>query len=257
MSTGRAVGIGFGILLLVVAVAGIFIAGIVGLLNSLPDPQAREAEPPRPLVDFAPPAAAPQAAEASTSGAFRELADPEWLAETAAAHGIPPRALAAYAAADIRTRLESQCSVGWNTLAAIGWVESRHGRLQGGAIDDDGVARPAIVGIPLDGTNNTLAIPDTDGGALDGDTEWDRAVGPMQFIPETWSRWAVDATGSGTSSPHNIDDAALTAARYLCRLDGGLDTEEQWIRAVLSYNNSRSYQQQVATTAERYAEAAD
>ncbi|ROR72169.1 transglycosylase-like protein with SLT domain [Bogoriella caseilytica] len=249
-------GTAIGVLLLILVVGALVIAGIVGFLNALPDP-AREAEAPRPIVDSATPAAAPEASGPETPGAFRDLADPDWLDRTAAAHGIPRRALAAYAAADIRTRQESQCTVGWNTLAAIGWVESRHGRLQGGSIDDDGVARPHIIGIALDGTNNTLAIPDTDGGALDGDTEWDRAVGPMQFIPETWSRWAVDAGSTGNASPHSIDDAALAAARYLCRLDGSLETEEQWIRAILSYNNSLSYQQQVATRAERYAEAAD
>ncbi|MGO2112185.1 MAG: murein transglycosylase, partial [Pseudoclavibacter sp.] len=109
--------------------------------------------------------------------------DPEWIAQTAAAPGIPERALTAYAAADIWAADTLGCAAGWNTLAGIGWVESHHGSLQGGAIDADGVARPSIVGIPLDGKNGTMAIPDTDGGELDGDTTWDRAVGPMQFIP--------------------------------------------------------------------------
>ncbi|WP_105567101.1 lytic transglycosylase domain-containing protein [Microbacterium halophytorum] len=198
-------------------------------------------------AEVATPAAAPTAEDGT--------ADPAWLAETAQATGIPERALAAYAAADVGAGTEG-CAVGWNTLAGIGWVESHHGTLQGGAIDADGVARPAIVGIPLDGTNETMAIPDTDGGAFDGDAAWDRAVGPMQFIPETWARWAVDASGDGRADPHSIDDAAATAARYLCRLDGTLADGEQWIRAIRSYNDTLDYQTRVATAAERYAAAA-
>ncbi|MTE22998.1 hypothetical protein [Microbacterium sp. ZXX196] len=180
-----------------------------------------------------------------------EAGDEAWVADAARATGIPERALAAYADADRWARRELGCAVGWNTLAGIGWVESHHGTLQGGAVDADGVARPHIRGIPLDGTNETLAIPDTDGGALDGDAEWDRAVGPLQFIPETWRIWA-----SAGADPHNIDDAARTAARYLCRLDGTLDTEEAWIRAVRSYNDTLDYQQRVAAAASRYADAA-
>ncbi len=39
--------------------------------------------------------------------------------------------------------------------------------------------------LPLNGANGTQAIRDTDAGQLDGDSIWDRAVGPMQFIPST------------------------------------------------------------------------
>ena len=147
------------------------------------------------------------------------------------------------------------CTVGWNTLAGIGWVESHHGALQGGSIEADGVARPGIIGIPLDGTNKTMEIRDTDGGAFDGDAEYDRAVGPLQFIPETWRIWGVDVSGDGVADPHNIDDAAATTARYLCRLDGTLETDETWIRAVRSYNDTLDYQTRVATAAARYADA--
>jgi membrane-bound lytic murein transglycosylase B len=181
--------------------------------------------------------------------------DDAWLDATAEATGIPRRALSAYVAAANRASADG-CEVGWNTLAGIGWVESHHGALQGGSIDADGVARPQIVGIPLDGTNNTMEILDTDGGAFDGDTVYDRAVGPMQFIPETWRIWAVDASGDGVADPHNIDDAAATTARYLCRLDGTLASDETWIRAIRSYNDTFEYQTRVATSAERYAREA-
>ena len=182
--------------------------------------------------------------------------DDTWLEQTANATGIPRRALSAYVAAANRASAEG-CEVGWNTLAGIGWIESHHGTLQGGRVEDDGVARPSIIGIPLDGTNNTMEIRDTDGGAFDGDTVYDRAVGPMQFIPETWRIWGVDVSGDGVANPHNIDDAAATAARYLCRLDGTLATDDTWIRAIRSYNDTLDYQTKVATRAERYAREAD
>ena len=100
--------------------------------------------------------------------------------------------------------------------------------IQGGSIGDDGVADPAIIGIALDGSS-TDAITDTDGGELDGDAEWDRAIGPMQFIPETWQALALDGNGDGVLDPQQIDDAALTAAAALCgprrrpHRSGGLD----------------------------------
>ncbi len=46
--------------------------------------------------------------------------------------------------------------------------------------------------------------------------EYARAMGPMQFIPETWKLYGVDANNDGIISPDNFDDAALSAAGYLC-----------------------------------------
>ena len=51
---------------------------------------------------------------------------------------------------------------------------------------------------------------------LDGEPEYARAMGPMQFIPETWKLYGVDANNDGIISPDNFDDAALSAAGYLC-----------------------------------------
>ncbi|WP_460818181.1 lytic murein transglycosylase [Microbacterium petrolearium] len=244
---------GVGTVVGVVALVGVLaVWGVVTLVGALSG--FRPAQAWRPATSAPAPPDPLSAAPAEAPGSAGEAADPIWLAETAWATGIPERALRAYVAADARARAEG-CAVGWNTLAGIGWVESRHGTIHGGAVDADGVARPEIRGIPLDGTNRTLAIPDTDGGALDGDTEWDRAVGPLQFIPETWGRWAVDADGDGTASPHSIDDAAATAARYLCRLDSTLEDADAWIRAVRSYNDTLDYQTQVARAAVRYASA--
>ena len=88
------------------------------------------------------------------------------------------------------------------------------------------------------------AIPDTDGGRLDGDAAWDRAVGadavPAGDLDEVGRR----ANGDGAApDPQNIDDAALTAARYLCAGGGDLATAPGWWHAVLTYNRSVTYGQ--------------
>ena len=46
---------------------------------------------------------------------------------------------------------EPSCELAWNTVAAIGRIESIHGAVNGSRIHTDGVARPRIRGIPLDG----------------------------------------------------------------------------------------------------------
>ncbi|MGO2634339.1 MAG: lytic murein transglycosylase [Galactobacter sp.] len=76
--------------------------------------------------------------------------------------------------------------------------------------------RPGIYGIALNGGDKVAAIPDTDQGKLDGDTKWDRAVGPMQFIPSTWASVKQDGNGDGMVDVQQIDDAALSAGIYLC-----------------------------------------
>ena len=184
-----------------------------------------------------------------------ELAHTGWLADTAERTEIPPRALAAYAGAALRlARTQPECGIGWNTLAGIGMVESVHGTYLGARADDDGTVRPAIIGIPLDGSEGVMAITDTDDGALDEDVEWDRAVGPMQFIPATWADHAEDGNLDGEADPHQIDDAALTAARYLCESGGDVTTDDGWATALAAYNRSVSYANDVADLAGSYAE---
>ncbi|KIF03325.1 hypothetical protein PL81_24915, partial [Streptomyces sp. RSD-27] len=92
----------------------------------------------------------------------------------------------------------------------------------------------------LDG-NGFADIPDTDGGAYDGDARHDRAVGPMQFIPSTWAAWGQDGNGDGRRDPNNVYDAALAAGRYLCAGGRDLRTGAGLDRAVLSYNQSAEY----------------
>jgi membrane-bound lytic murein transglycosylase B len=144
------------------------------------------------------------------------------------------------------------CGIPWWALAGITRVESRHGQFGGSTLLYSGNTSQPIIGIPLDGENNTAVIPDTDGGALDGDPVYDHAVGPMQFIPSTWRRWARDGNGDGVADPNNIYDAAATAARYLCA-SGPMQTDADMTRGFLSYNHSDTYAATVLRFAKGYA----
>lgn len=196
----------------------------------------------------------PQASPADTGTAEPLTA---WAASLSDKTDIPARALRAYAIADLVMRTQNPtCRVSWATLAGIGRVESHHGTIGGLSLGEDGRPSRPIIGIPLDGSPGVKAIADSDGGTLDGDTTWDRAVGPMQFIPTTWARYAVRANGDGRNpDPQNIDDAALAAARYLCSGERDLGTGAGWWAAVLAYNNSTEYGQNVYSGADAYARA--
>ncbi|MEU7468022.1 lytic transglycosylase domain-containing protein [Streptomyces sp. NPDC044984] len=153
--------------------------------------------------------------------------------------GIPATVLRAYRAAETSVgRTDPGCRLPWELLAAIGKVES--GQARGGAVDRNGTTRGRITGPPLNGRGFAL-IRDTDGGAHDGDTVYDRAVGPMQFLPSTWARWGTDGNGDGRADPNNVFDAALAAGHYLCAGDRDLGRAADLDRAILSYNHSRPY----------------
>ncbi|GAA3843867.1 hypothetical protein GCM10022226_78570 [Sphaerisporangium flaviroseum] len=87
--------------------------------------------------------------------------------------GIPGAYLRLYA-----TAARSCPGLSWNVLAAIGKVESDHGR------------------------NNGLSSA----GAL----------GPMQFLPATFAAYAVDGDSDGDTDINDPADAIATAAHYLC-----------------------------------------
>ena len=134
-----------------------------------------------------------------------------------AASGIPEVALRAYEAATASLAASDPgCALPWWLLAGIGRVESNHGRFAGAVLLEDGTSSPPVIGIPLDGREGVALIRDSDDGLLDGDTTYDRAVGPMQFIPTTWAGWQSDGDGDGRADPHDVHDAALAAGRYLC-----------------------------------------
>ncbi|WP_019546476.1 lytic murein transglycosylase [Streptomyces sulphureus] len=164
--------------------------------------------------------------------------------------GIPATVLAAYRKAERSVgRTAPRCRLPWELLAAIGRVES--GQARGGDVTAEGTTRRPILGPVLDG-DGFARITDTDSGRYDGDRTFDRAVGPMQFIPSTWAAWGADGNGDGRKDPHNIFDAALAAGHYLCAGERDLAVKADLERAVLSYNHSRDYLRTVLSWFEFY-----
>ncbi len=167
--------------------------------------------------------------------------------------GIPVRALEGYRkAATLVDSADHACHIDWALLAAIGRVESNHARFGGNQLDAAGVAQPGIIGIPLDGTNGTARITDSDRGLLDRDTVYDRAVGPMQFIPSTWQVVGVDADRDGVKNPQDMTDSASAAGIYLCSGPGDLSIPGELHAAIMRYNASDSYVQMVTDLAATY-----
>lgn len=162
-------------------------------------------------------------------------------------------ALDAYVkAASALRAVRPQCGLRWQVLAGIGRVESAHGTYLGRHLAHDGKVSEDIIGIPLDGNNGTALITDTDGGTIDGDTTYDRAVGPMAFIPSAWRSYGRDGNGDGRADPQNMYDAALAAATLLCARGTALDTEAGLRRAAFGYNQSKDYVDKVVGFVQRY-----
>ena len=198
--------------------------------------------PPRPAM--AAPGSTPPAVRLQPAALVR-------TGEALSASGIPAVALRAYQrAANVSP---AGCHVSWPLIAAIGRVESDHGRFGGAVLAPDGLSSPPILGPVLNGSGGTARILDTDHGRLDGDPAYDRAVGPMQFIPSTWARYGVDGTGDGRADPFDIVDAAQAAASYLCAAGGDLASPAGPARAVLAYNHSPAYVATVLALAATYA----
>lgn len=132
----------------------------------------------------------------------------------------------------------TSCNLPVSLLAAIGQIES--GSAGGRQIGADHVVRPGIFGPLLDG-GPFATIPDSDHGRIDGNSTWDRAVGPMQFIPSTWARSGVDGDGDGRADPQNVYDAAWSAAGYLCNYGRDLSVPAELRAAIYAYNQSDAY----------------
>ncbi|MCW2707286.1 MAG: Lytic transglycosylase catalytic, partial [Frankiales bacterium] len=101
----------------------------------------------------------------------------------------------------------------WKVLAAIGQVESDHGRNVG----------PSSAG----------------------------ALGPMQFMPSTWAQYAVDGDGDGKADIMNPYDAVPAAALYLCRNGAGLGGQALY-DAIFNYNHADWYVREVLAIAAAY-----
>ncbi|RZT13569.1 membrane-bound lytic murein transglycosylase B [Kribbella sp. VKM Ac-2569] len=156
------------------------------------------------------------------------------------ASGIPGTVLAAYqkAARDLAMSMPG-CHITWPLLAGIGKVESGHA--SGGKVDANGNTRGKILGPVLDGGPGMASIADTDQGVYDGNATWDRAVGPMQFVPGTWNAFGADGNGDGLKDPHNVFDASRAAGDYLCSGGANLSDPQGLVQAVLRYNHSMDY----------------
>jgi hypothetical protein len=126
-------------------------------------------------------------------------------------HILPPSAeyLALYHSAALTCP-----GLSWTVLAAIGQVESGHGR-------------------------NTSTSPAG-------------AEGPMQFLPATFAAYAVDGDHDGQASITDPADAIYTAAHYLCANKAGLSPSALG-NAILHYNHATWYRDMVLKLAGMYA----
>jgi membrane-bound lytic murein transglycosylase B len=175
---------------------------------------------------------------------------PPMIVNSPGALGIPSIALAAYRNAEQKMAVAAPaCGISWNLLAGIGRIESGHAG--GGAVDARGTAVVPIYGPALDGSlpGNEVIVQST----VDNRVTYARAVGPMQFLPGTWARYASDGDGDGVADPQNLFDSTLAAARYLCSGGFNLRDPAQVMAAILRYNNSMPYAQNVLGWAAAYA----
>ena len=153
--------------------------------------------------------------EANTCGGTNPQSAPSAHAE----QGIPANYLALYRDAG------RQYGIPWQVLAGIGSIETDHGRLR---------------------------AP----GVRSGVNSFGCCAGPMQFNtrdgpPSTWDRYGIDGNHDGTKDIYDPADAIPSAANYLRELlrraDGNLS------QAILGYNHSQAYVNDVLARARRYA----
>lgn len=184
---------------------------------------------------------------AATSGASPP---PAVVVNSPGALRIPAMALSAYRNAERMMAVAyPACGISWNLLAGIGRIESMHAN--GGATDARGTAVRPIYGPTLDGTlpGNEVIVQSRTADRV----TYARAMGPMQFLPGTWSRYASDGDGDGEADVQNMFDSSLAAARYLCSGNMNLRDQSHVMAAILRYNNSMAYARNVLGWAAAYA----
>lgn len=161
---------------------------------------------------------------------------------------IPPQLLDHY-----RTASLSCPGLPWTVVAGIGKVESNHGRFGGSTVAENGDVVPPILGPVLDGSlPGTRPIPLSGPSPWHGHPSFDRALGPMQFLTDTFRSFGVDGNGDGTATPHNAIDAIYSAVAYLCGDEGEVTSLRD---AIFKYNRSEVYVNQVLDFASRYGVA--
>lgn len=194
--------------------------GNTGLANATAD--GENAIPKVPATALDQPAVA-----RSTAGGLDPQAGLSGTITTLSTNGIPSAALYAYKHAEtVLADADPACHLPWNLVAAIGRVESNHGRIQGNALSADGVAQPGI------------SKP---------------ALGPMQLTQGTFDTVSIDSDGDGTKNPQDIDDAATAAGIFLCSGDGDLSTDAGARAAVARYGDGKKYVNSVMKISASYA----
>ena len=232
---------------------------VSGVVRSAPTPASPRAAAASVLVvatvveDFSGPAviaAARPPVGLHIAQADRPAPPPATVVNSLSAAGIPSIALSAYRNAEQKMAASNpDCGISWNLLAGIGRIESGHAN--GGATDGHGTAVRPIYGPALDGTLPGNEVISQSSG--DGRVSYARAMGPMQFLPGTWARYAADGDGDGVADPQNLHDSTLAAARYLCSGGLNLRDQSQVMASILRYNNSMSYARNVLGWAAAYA----
>ncbi len=83
------------------------------------------------------------------------------------------------------------------------------------------------------------------------------AVGPMQFLPSTFTGYAypVPPGGANPPTPWDATDAVYAAARMLCANGAKTGTSQGLYKAVYSYNHADWYVNKVLAQAKAYATA--
>jgi len=196
----------------------------------------------------------PATVQRTSTGALNPQAGVVGALSTLSTNGIPSAALYAYHHTEtLLADADPQCRLPWNLVAAIGRVESNHGRMEGNSLTAEGLTSPGIIGAALDGTNGSKKVADTDKGQWDEDTKFDRPVGPFQIIPAIWKTTAIDSDNDGKENPQDIDDAATTAGIFLCSGTGDLSTAAGARSAVQRYNSTASYVDLVMKVSASYA----